>query len=169
MYTYVDTILCRKNIFGQPRRQHNQVFPLNPGTSPVQTWVTWSKRPHKWILGRQMLPPASSKPEGTSELFSRTTRGWRVMALGLLSPQPKGPERQPPGRATESLPMPFRLQGGCVSAEGSARGATRPRWISAGKTRPPAKPHAQKSRQRWAPCPLPMSWSHWRTGSCSLP
>lgn len=64
--------------------------PSIPLQSRHQFWVPWSKGPPKWIAGRQILPPVSSNPEGTLELLSCKARGWRVMALELLSAHPKG-------------------------------------------------------------------------------
>lgn len=79
------------------------------------------------MAGRQILPPVSSNPEGTLELFSCKEGGEESWHLNFYLHTQKEPQRRPPWRATESVLMPFKLQEGYASAEGSARGATHPR------------------------------------------
>lgn len=94
------------------------------------------------------------------EFFRLQIKGIKGLGVQTSIPAPKetDPERQPLSSVFQAC-RHTKLQVGCVSDGASALGATHPRWRSAGKTRHPARPHAQRSRQRWAPCLLPTSWN----------
>lgn len=97
--------------------------------------------------------------EGSSEFFRLQVEGMKSHDIWTIS-TPKGIQK---GSLSPECPKPAWIPAkwleGCVSAGEWALGATRPRWISAGRMRHPATPRAQMSRRRWAPCLLPMSWN----------
>lgn len=123
----------------------------------------------KWFVVRQTIPLVSSNPKKRFRSFQTANQeNEGPWCLNFYAHTHGQRTRRKPLNSVLS-PSDAKLQEGCVSAGASALGATHPRWISAGKTTRPATPRARRSRQRWALCLPPKSWSRWHIGSCSLP